>query len=31
MQFVLGVLLFTIVLGIADYRLPRPKAGERRA
>ena len=31
MQFVLGVLLFTVVLGIADYRVPWLGVGNKRA
>ena len=30
MQFVLGVLLFTIVLGFTDYRVPWRAPGEPR-
>jgi hypothetical protein len=31
MQFVLGVFLFVVVLGVLDARLPWPKAKDRSA
>ena len=31
MQFILGILLFVVVLGIADARLPWPRPAARKA
>ena len=30
MQFILGVFLFVVVVGLVDARVPWPKAGSRR-